>query len=162
MTDVTKTTSPKTASTESTTQESRIKQTYMTNEKGNYFCVLSLNQPTSEVPSCNCGSTYAKQFTSTKYISKFGPVYYGTMHLHETDTFKQMLRTKKITQQQADIIKAMSPNEGKVDSVQAYDGEVLTVGAMQKTIKTPNGLGELSTQLADFKKLYPDAYKRVV
>jgi len=39
----------------------------------------------------------------------------------------------------------MSPNEGKVDSVQAYDGEVLTVGAMQKTIKTPNGLGVINT-----------------
>jgi hypothetical protein len=44
----------------------------------------------------------------------------------------------------------MSANEGKLDSVQSYDSEILTAGAMQKTVN-PIGLGEFPTQVADFR-----------
>lgn len=49
------------------------------------------------------------------------------------------------------ILIAMSENEGKLDSVQSYDSEVLTAGAMQKTINS-SGSGEFPAQVAQFKK----------
>ncbi|MGT2490990.1 hypothetical protein ACU4GD_11770 [Cupriavidus basilensis] len=42
----------------------------------------------------------------------------------------------EITAGERRILVAMSPNEGNLDAVQSYDSEVLTAGAMQKTIKS--------------------------
>lgn len=54
----------------------------------------------------------------------------------------------------------MSPNEGKIDSVQSYDSEVITAGAMQKTVKS-GGKGGLSTQIQEFKDSNPQKYKEL-
>jgi hypothetical protein len=56
---------------------------------------------------------------------------------------------------------AMSDNEGKMDSIQSYDSEVITAGAMQKTFKdgrNREGKGELSEQLAKFRDKHPELY----
>lgn len=58
-----------------------------------------------------------------------------------------------------------------MDAIQSYDSEVITAGAMQKTVKdtfNPNsnpivgfrGKGELSSQLAKFKSLYFELYRK--
>lgn len=55
----------------------------------------------------------------------------------------------------------MSENEGNMDAVQSYDSEVITAGAMQKTVKDQENLegkGELSTQFAKFRDAHPDLY----
>ncbi|WP_312428106.1 hypothetical protein [Achromobacter sp.] len=51
----------------------------------------------------------------------------------------------------------MSPNEGNLDSIQSYDSEILTAGAMQKTINS-QGNGELHEQILKFKNRWPRRY----
>jgi hypothetical protein len=52
----------------------------------------------------------------------------------------------------------MSENEGNLDAVQSYDSEIVTVGAMQKTMN-PQGYGEFPIQMWEFKQEYPDRFK---
>jgi hypothetical protein len=61
-----------------------------------------------------------------------------------------MRGTGAISESEYQIIVAMSKNEGMLDAVQSYDSEVVTAGAMQKTINR-NGTGEFPVQVADFK-----------
>ncbi|OOV19202.1 hypothetical protein [Flavobacterium sp. LM4] len=68
-----------------------------------------------------------------------------------------MIRNSSVTPDEKAILIAMSENEGKLDSIQSYDSEILTAGAMQKTIN-PDGYGELPIQFWEFKKTYPDKY----
>ena len=44
----------------------------------------------------------------------------------------------------------MSANEGDLDAVQAYDSEIVSIGAMQKTVNK-SGTGELPSQLGEFR-----------
>ncbi len=44
----------------------------------------------------------------------------------------------------------MSANEGDLDAVQAYDSQIVSIGAMQKTVN-PGGQGELPVQLREFR-----------
>ena len=53
---------------------------------------------------------------------------------------------------------AMSRNEGNIDSLQSYDSEILTAGAMQKTINS-SGSGEFLIQVFDFKVRHPQLYQ---
>lgn len=57
----------------------------------------------------------------------------------------------------------MSKNEGKIDGVQSYDSEVVTVGAMQKTLKN-NGQGQFYIQVLEFKNqnkaLYEELFEK--
>lgn len=69
-----------------------------------------------------------------------------------------MIDSGKITETDAKLMMIMSPNEGDFNSVQAFDNQAITAGAMQKTIDS-SGKGELTTQLKDFKKANPDKYK---
>ena len=61
-----------------------------------------------------------------------------------------MLEAGKITANEKIIFTALSENEGKIDAVQSYDSEVITAGAMQKTIN-PVGSGEFANQVLEFK-----------
>jgi hypothetical protein len=63
-----------------------------------------------------------------------------------------------ITATQKEILVGMSENEGKLDSVQSYDSEIVTVGAIQKTIN-PEGYGEFPVQMAEFKEKHPDRFR---
>lgn len=51
----------------------------------------------------------------------------------------------------------MSSNEGKLESVQSYDSEIVSVGAMQKTINS-KGTGEFPKQVWEFKNKHPKLY----
>lgn len=52
----------------------------------------------------------------------------------------------RITAGEKKIIVVMSGNEAKINGVQCYDSEVITAGAMQKTVKV-SGAGELPAQI---------------
>ncbi|MGL5128673.1 MAG: hypothetical protein ACRC7D_11095 [Aeromonas popoffii] len=111
--------------------------------------------------SCDCERLYADKFKVTRYGSKYGPVYWGTITLASYSGWSKLLATGKITENEKAILIAMSDNEGKMDAIQSYDSEVVTAGAMQKTFKDGVGLegkGELSIQLAKFRDKHPDLY----
>ncbi len=109
---------------------------------------------------CDCGKKYDKQFQCTRYGKVYGPVYWGTQKLADYKHWDGLIKNKKLTQEEKEILVGMSENEGKLDSVQSYDSEILTVGAMQKTIN-PKGEGEFTTQVQEFKNSNPDKYKEL-
>jgi len=55
----------------------------------------------------------------------------------------------------------MSENEGKLDTVQSYDSEILSAGAMQKTVKS-EGYGEFPIQIWKFKIKNETKYKQLL
>lgn len=65
-----------------------------------------------------------------------------------------------LTSSEARVVGAMSPNEGDMDSVQAYDRAAVTAGAMQKTVNN-GGTGELARQVHDFSVSHPADYQRL-
>ncbi|SHG29111.1 hypothetical protein [Chryseobacterium vrystaatense] len=105
-----------------------------------------------------CGIEYRDKITCTKYGNTYGPVFWGALKLADYKEWDLLLSTNKITLEEKDIIIGMSENEGKLDSVQSYDSEIVTVGAMQKTIN-PEGYGEFPIQMHEFKGEYPDRFK---
>ena len=54
----------------------------------------------------------------------------------------------------------MSLNEGKLDTVQSYDSQILSAGAMQKTIDS-FGTGEFPQQVWEFKQQQPALYTQL-
>lgn len=91
----------------------------------------------------------------------YGPAYWGTLTLANAPGLAEMLANGEITQSEKRIIAAMAPNEGKLDTVQSYDDQVVTAGAMQKTIRPGDGGGELATQVADFRAQSESAYQEL-
>lgn len=86
---------------------------------------------------------------------------------HMIDTYQgwaQMLKDGKASPSQQRVINGMSPNEGGLDAVQAYEwgkgAPALTAGAMQKTTNT-EGTGELSQQIKDFRTNNPTKYQEL-
>ncbi|MBF9000438.1 hypothetical protein [Vibrio nitrifigilis] len=89
---------------------------------------------------------------ATRYNSVMGPVIWGNHSLDSVnEIWDKLIDNSTITQNESIIIKSMAKNEGKLDSVQSYDSELLTAGAMQKTIKV-EGNGELLEQLIKFSE----------
>lgn len=84
---------------------------------------------------------------------------YGSS-LDEWDGWDEMIAHGCATAEERDMITAMSANEGSFEAVQSYDSQVLTFGAMQKTVNTTGG-GEFSDQLAAFKNKDADSYQRL-
>ncbi|WP_162068637.1 hypothetical protein [Burkholderia sp. THE68] len=107
--------------------------------------------------SCTCGCCYLNKFKVTRMGNTYGPVYWGNRPLNSASVFEEMVASGEITLGEKRILIAMSENEGKLDSVQSYDSEILTSGAMQKTIN-PQGKGEFPTQVALFKSTNPSEY----
>lgn len=64
----------------------------------------------------------------------------------------------QVTPSERAVISHMSASEGRLDSVQAYDNQIVSLGAMQKTVN-PQGTGELPRQVWDFKQANPDKYQ---
>ena len=103
---------------------------------------------------CTCNA----EVVVVRYATvNFGPLVKGEGKLGDSPHWNPMEAAGKVTSSERRIISAMCENEGKINAVQAYDGEVITAGAMQKTIKT-TGAGELPTQVKKFKDAYPDEY----
>jgi hypothetical protein len=112
--------------------------------------------------TCNCEELYADEFGVTRYGTQYGPVYKGGITLANYTRWNNLVSEGKVTSDEKAILIAMSENEGNMDAVQSYDSEVITAGAMQKTVKNEDGLegkGELSTQFAKFRDSYPDLYE---
>ena len=56
------------------------------------------------------------------------------------------------------VVSRMADNEGALDAVQAYDNQIASLGAMQKTI-SPAGNGELAKQVYEFSQSNPAKYQ---
>ncbi|MCL9783992.1 hypothetical protein M9194_21465 [Vibrio sp. S4M6] len=88
----------------------------------------------------------------------YGPKIGGNITLKSLDeTYWQEIG---ICKQEKQIILAVSANEGNLDSVQAYDNQLISAGAMQKTIDM-NGQGQLTTQVAEFSEMFSEAYNEL-
>ncbi|WP_223817790.1 MULTISPECIES: hypothetical protein [unclassified Pantoea] len=111
--------------------------------------------------ACDCELKYADKFKVTRYGTQYGPIYSGTISLDKYPRWEELLKSGEITEDEKDILIAMSQNEGNMDAIQSYDSEVITAGAMQKTVKDGAGLegkGELSAQIASFRDSHSDLY----
>ena len=118
-------------------------------------CDMAFSQVTYK-PNKDDESTWIKgPGTSTKPQNPC----YGTS-LAEWDGWDNMISHGCATAEERDMITAMSSNEGSFEAVQSYDSQVLTVGVMQKTVNTTGG-GELTDQLAAFKKNNSESYKQL-
>lgn len=91
----------------------------------------------------------------TPYYVKFGKgggPQYKDCHDFTLGNFSgwdALIKSERKTVSEKNVLVAMSANEGDLDSVQAYDSEIISVGAMQKTVNS-DGAGELPKQLAEF------------
>ncbi|MCO1673224.1 hypothetical protein FA459_27805 [Pseudomonas aeruginosa] len=101
-------------------------------------------------PKCKCQA----RVKVTRWNNKYGPVHWGSKSLSQADQWDELLSSGNITTEEKEIICAMTENEGKIESVQSYDSEVITAGAMQKTIRI-NGAGELPLQVKRFREENP-------
>jgi len=110
---------------------------------------------------CACGCCLNDKIQVTRMNSHYGPAYWGTLTLANAPGLAEMLANGEITPSEKRIIAAMAPNEGKLDTVQSYDDQVVTAGAMQKTIRPDDGGGELATQVADFRAQSESAYQEL-
>lgn len=99
-----------------------------------------------------------------RYGSGGGPAYTirrpsdTTNRVATSPAWQGLVDAGQVTASEQRVISRMSDNEGRLDSVQAYDSEIATLGAMQKTIN-PQGTGELPKQVWDFKQANPDKYQ---
>lgn len=87
-----------------------------------------------------------------KYHASGGPKY-KDCHDHTLASFAgwdDLIKSNTKTNSEKNVLVAMSANEGDLDAVQAYDSEIVSMGAMQKTVN-PSGAGELLQQLAEFR-----------
>jgi|26BtaG_2_1085354.scaffolds.fasta_scaffold00215_13 hypothetical protein len=109
-------------------------------------------------PKSSCGLKYRGKVKVTRWKTHYGPVYWGKTPLSGYGKWDELIENGALTRDEKMILKVVSPNEGKLDSVQSYDSEIITAGAMQKTINSRNG-GELATQMSDFKIKNPDLFK---
>lgn len=110
----------------------------------NTVCQPCLQKELDKIHDCN--STFF-----VTYGSGGGPTY-KDCHEHTLKNYPgwdALIHDNIKTPSEKNVLSAMSANEGDFDSVQAYDSEIVTAGAMQKTVN-PQGLGELPTQLRQF------------
>ncbi|MCD9586216.1 hypothetical protein LVK03_14175, partial [Tenacibaculum maritimum] len=100
---------------------------------------------------CDCGESLNLKFECVKYtgssITQYGPVYFGSISTKTYSGWKKLIENKKVTTEEREIIVAVTKNEGKLDSVQSYDSEIFSVGAIQKTVNI-EGKGEFPKQVS--------------
>ncbi|MEE5129841.1 hypothetical protein V2J82_05250 [Pseudomonas alliivorans] len=102
---------------------------------------------------CACNAVV----TVTRWGKHYGPVVWGEGKLGDSPQWASIEAAGEVTAFEKKIISAMCENEGKINAVQSYDSEIITAGAMQKTIN-PQGAGEFPLQVKRFKELYPEEY----
>jgi len=116
-----------------------------------------------KLDSCSCGCCLENDFKVTRRngpVVHYGPIYSGKLSLERSPAMRRFLDSGRMTESEHRILAAMSQNEGNVDGVQAYDSEILTAGACQKTV-SPTGAGEFPVQVAEFKDDNEAAYQRL-
>ncbi|MGF6853910.1 glycoside hydrolase family 19 protein [Paraburkholderia sp. CI3] len=114
----------------------------------------------SDPDECKCACCYEEVFQVTRMGSNYGPVYWGSKPMGKSTALGDMVSAGELSSSEQRILIAMSANEGKLDSVQSYDSEVVTAGAMQKTINS-SGNGEFPAQVAQFKKSNEADYRNL-
>lgn len=110
---------------------------------------------------CACGGGLGKIYSTVSYgkkVVQYGPSYSGSLGLKDYNGWDALVSSGEVTVNERDILVAMSENEGNLDALQSYDSEILSVGAMQKTINS-QGSGELPQQVYEFKLAHPDLYE---
>ncbi len=113
----------------------------------------------SNSDECECGCCYEKVFQVTRMgKSNYGPVHWGSKQMEKSTVLGDMVGAGELSSSEHRILIAMSKNEGNLDAVQSYDSEIVTAGAMQKTIN-PSGNGEFPAQVAQFKKFNEAEYR---
>jgi hypothetical protein len=108
-----------------------------------------------------CGIEYRDKIKCYKYGSKFGPIYIGSLKMSDYSKWDDLVTSGKITNDEKDIIIAMSENEGNLDAINGYDNQIVSIGAMQKTVN-PQGYGELPIQIWEFGLEFPEKYKSLL
>ncbi|MBK9733155.1 MAG: hypothetical protein IPO83_18025 [Chitinophagaceae bacterium] len=100
---------------------------------------------------------FAEKTVWMRYGSKGGPAFpTNSKLLKDYDGWDE-----KTTKSEKCIMTCGTEAEGGAfDAVQGYDSEIITVGAMQKTVD-PSGFGQLPKQLADFRKIDPEKFEEL-
>ena len=114
-------------------------------------------ESTNEI-ELDSASEFRKNIKCTRYNGVYGPVYWGTIKLSDFKFWDNLISENKVTEEEKDIIIGMAANEGNLDSVQSYDSEIMTVGAMQKTVNI-QGMGQFYQQVLDFKNENKEMYE---
>ncbi|MEE4672062.1 hypothetical protein V2L05_22800 [Pseudomonas alliivorans] len=91
---------------------------------------------------CACNAVV----TVTRWGKHYGPVVWGEGKLGDSPQWASIEAAGEVTAFEKKIISAMCENEGKINAGQSYDSEIITAGAMQKTIN-PQGAGEFPLQV---------------
>jgi hypothetical protein len=102
-------------------------------------------------------------YTKKRNPNGGGWLYSGTSSLSvkKYKGWDELIKSGKKTESEKKVITSVASNEGKFDTVQTYDSEVVSIGVMQKTVNAAKGEGELPKQIMDFKKEYPEKYKEL-
>ncbi len=113
--------------------------------------------------ACACGCCV--EVTGTRFkvdtnTYRYGPQHSGSIQLGACPALATMRTNGTLSEIEERILRAMSQNEGKVDTVQAIDKAIISAGAMQKTIRGAQSRGELATQIAAFRDAHPAEYQR--
>lgn len=127
--------------------------------KANTTFDKSKEKLTVQISGCRCGMQVIDEIKCTKYREQYGPVFWGNFKLEKYSRWDVLLSNGVINNDEKAILIAMSENESNMDGVQSYDSEILTAGAMQKTINS-EGSGELPRQMYKFKKRYPKLFQQ--
>jgi hypothetical protein len=113
--------------------------------------------------ACACGCCVDVTGTRFKVDANtywYGPQHSGSIQLGACPALATMRANGTLSEIEERILRAMSQNEGKVDTVQAIDKAIISAGAMQKTIRGAESRGELATQIAAFRDAHPADYQR--
>lgn len=117
------------------------------------------NQPNrNEQVSNSCGIEFKGKVKCTRYGNIYGPVFWGKKPISTYTKWNELIQTGQLTNDDKIVIQSVAPNEGEFDAVQSYDSEIITAGAMQKTVNS-SGTGELPEQIYKFKEKYPALYQ---
>jgi len=109
----------------------------------------------------SCGLAYRGEVVCTVLNGVYGPIYAGNLCLKDygNNHWEKLITERKIlTLKEKGIIIGVSENEGKFDTIQSYDNQIVSVGIMQKTINE-KGTGQFSNQIGKFKEKHPDNFK---
>ncbi|WP_394420246.1 hypothetical protein [Tenacibaculum mesophilum] len=72
---------------------------------------------------CDCGKSLKLKFKCVKYTgaskTQYGPFYFGSVTTETFIGWDELLKNKKVTKTEKEIIIAVTKNEGKLDSVQS-------------------------------------------
>jgi hypothetical protein len=73
-----------------------------------------------------------------------------------------LIATTPMSADERTIISTVALNEGKFDAINAWDDTIFSLGAMQKTLRNGDDMGELNKQLWDFKNENPDLFRDLI